>query len=231
LKTAELTACGRANDMQSAPPALLPSVNQQRSGVYTATEQRAYRTCVPVVGKNNDPLMPTIPSRARKWIENKEASPFFRRGIFCVRLNRDPSAEERQEIAIGIDPGSKKEAFTVKSESHTFLNIQADAVQHVKKAVETRRMMRRSRRNRKTPYRKNKYNRVKGGLPPSTKARWQWKLNIVKQLAKIFPITYIVVEDIKARTTGKKRWDQSFSPLEVGKNWFYDQLKKYGKVS
>jgi hypothetical protein len=39
-----------------------------------------------------------------------------------------------------------------------------------------------------------------------------------------------VVEDIKARTTGKKRWDRSFSPLEVGKAWFYEELGKLAAV-
>jgi hypothetical protein len=186
---------------------------------------------VPVVDKTGKPLMPTIPSRARRWLKTKEATYFFKKGIFCIRLNRDPSAKELQEIAIGIDPGSKKEGFTVKSEAHTFLNIQADAVQHVKAAVKTRRIMRRSRRYRKTPCRKNRLNRAKGKLAPSTKARWQWKLRIVHQLAKIFPITDIVVEDIKAITKkGSRRWNRSFSPLEIGKKWFYDKLKPYGKV-
>jgi len=175
--------------------------------------------------------MPTKPSRARRWIKSGEATPFFRRGIFCVRLNREPSAEERQEIAVGIDPGSKKEGLTVKSEAHTFLNIQADAVQHVKAAVETRRNMRRARRFRKTPCRQNRKNRTRGGLPPSTKARWQWKLRIVKQLAKVYPITDLVVENIAAKTIkGKRRWNVSFSPLEVGKKWFYDELCRFGRV-
>lgn len=186
---------------------------------------------VPVVDKNGKPLMPTTLSRARRWLKTKEATYFFKQGIFCVRLNREPSAQERPLIVIGIDPGSKKEGFTVKSESHTFLNIQSDAVQHVKEAVETRRTMRRSRRNRKTPCRKNRSNRARGSLPPSTKARWQWKLRIVKQLTKIFPVTDLVVEDIKARTIkGSKKWNISFSPLEVGKKWFYDELKEFGKV-
>jgi hypothetical protein len=39
-----------------------------------------------------------------------------------------------------------------------------------------------------------------------------------------------VVEDIKAKTRGKRKWDISFSPLEVGKKWFYSELKKLGQV-
>jgi hypothetical protein len=43
----------------------------------------------------------------------------------------------------------------------------------------------------------------------------------------MFPITDCVVEDIKAVSKGQKRWDRSFSPLQSGKNWFYDQLKPF----
>jgi len=202
---------------------------------------------VPVVDRNNKPLMPTKPSRARKWIKSRikpddqsltaKATPFWNKGIFCVRLNVEPSDRCVEPIAIGIDPGSKKEAFTVKSESHTYLNIQADAVTWVKDAVKTRREMRRTRRGRKTPCRKPRFNRAKGkatkghGLAPSTKARWQWKLRICWWLQKIFPITDFVVEDIAAVTKkGQRRWNKSFSPLEVGKEWFYSELEKTGNV-
>src|SRR3972149_4243492 len=114
---------------------------------------------VPVVDSNQQPLMPTSPKRARKMIESGKATPFWKRGIFCVRLNVEPSADNIQDIAVGIDPGSKKEGFTVKSEFHTYLNIQADAVTWVKDRIKTRREMRRTRRNRKTPCRQPRFNR------------------------------------------------------------------------
>ena len=186
---------------------------------------------VPVVNQQQEPLMPTTPSRAKRWIKSGKATPFFKKGIFCVRLNVEPSNQETQEIAVGIDPGSKKEGFTVKSLAHTYLNIQTDAVTWVKDAVEIRRNMRKGRRFRNTPCRTNRMNRKRGGLSPSTKARWQWKLRICNQLKRIFPIEVFVVEDIKAKTFKNKiKWNTSFSPLEVGKNWFYTELEKLGKV-
>src|SRR5271157_982332 len=229
VSSAEPATRGRVKDASGAPLARSLSVGQRRSGVHTPVRE-AYNMSVPVVDRNRKPLMPTTASRARRWVKTEEATPFFRRGIFCVRLNREPSADEKQDIAVGIDPGSKKEGFTVKSEAHTYLNIQATAVQHVKDAVETRSNMRKSRRFRKTPYRANRQNRTRGCLPPSTKARWQWKLRIVEQLLKMFPITDFVVEDIKAKTKGKPRWDKMFSPLEVGKAWFYKCIGLLGIV-
>ena len=186
---------------------------------------------VPVVDYNQVPLMPTIPKRADKWIKLGKATPFWKKGIFCVRLNVEPTARNYQEVACGIDPGSKMEGFTVKSAKHQYLNIQAKAVDWVKKHVKTRREMRRSRRYRKTPCRQPRWNRLRNKikLASSTKARWQWKLRIATWLSKIYPITVFVVEDIKAKTWGGK-WGKTFSPLQVGKDWFYSQLEKMAPV-
>lgn len=175
---------------------------------------------VPVLNLDNQPLMPTTNWRAARWITSGKATGFFKKGVFCVRLNVK-TEENKQNIAVGIDPGSKKEGFTIKSKSHTYLNIQADAVTWVKDAVETRRNARRSRRYRKTPCRQPRFNKSKGCLPPSTKARWQWKLRILNWLYKLYPISHVIVEDIKAKSIGKKKWDKSFGPLQTGKNWFY----------
>jgi len=184
---------------------------------------------VPVVGKTGKPLMPCHPARARELVRRGRALRRFNRGIFYIQL-LDRADGVTQDIAMGIDPGSKKEALTVKSEAHTYLNVQADAVTWVSKQIEQRRMMRRSRRSRKCPHRANRENRARGGIPPSTKARWQWKLRICRWLCRLYPITDFVVEDIKARTKGQRRWDSSFSPLETGKHWFYSELAKLGSV-
>src|SRR5215469_18637508 len=107
---------------------------------------------VPVVDQEQYPLMPTIPSRARRWIKGRKATGFWKGGLFCVRLGVEPSAREMQPIAVGVDPGSKQEGI-------------------------------------------------------------------------------VVVEDIKAKTKpNKRRWNRSFSPLEVGKQWFYEELSKLAPV-
>lgn len=187
---------------------------------------------IPVVDQHQQPLMPTTPARARRWIKSGKATPFWKRGIFCVRLNVEPSARKVQAVAVGIDPGSKKEGYSVVSAAHTYLNLQADAVDWVKDALKQRRQMRRTRRGRKTPYRQPRANRLRNRkrLQPSTRARWQWKLRLCRWLCSLYPIAVFVVEDIKARTTGQRHWDRSFSPLEVGKQWFYAELATLAPV-
>jgi hypothetical protein len=177
--------------------------------------------------------MPTTPARAKRWIKSGKATPFFSKGVFCVRLNVEPLNRKYQPIAVGVDPGSKREGFTVKSKAHTYLNLQTHAVDWVKDHVETRRNMRRARRFRNTPCRQNRKNRLanKERLAPSTKARWQWKLRICKWFASIFPITVFVVEDIKAKTwKNARKWNVMFSPLEVGKQWFYSELRQIANL-
>ena len=134
---------------------------------------------VPVVSSTGKPLMPCHPARARELVRKGRAVRRFDRGMFYIRL-LDRVDGDVQSVACGIDPGSKKEGLTVKSEAHTYLNLQADAVTWVKDAIETRRNMRRARRFRKIPCRAPRFNRSRGALPPSTKAMWQWKLRICR---------------------------------------------------
>ena len=185
---------------------------------------------VPVLDKDKRPLMPCTERRAKRLMESGRAKPYWCKGIFCIILQGEPKGRYMQDVVIGIDPGSKFNGYTVKSESHTLKNLQVNAITSVKSKVKERSMLRRNRRNRHTPYRKCKFNRSIGNrLPPSVKARWQQHLNIIKWMEKLFKITHVVIEDIKAVSRkGAKKWNRSFSPLEVGKVWFENNVELLG---
>jgi RRXRR protein len=179
--------------------------------------------------------MPCSEKRARLLMQRGQAQTYWQKGIFCIKLTKEPRAREYQEVALGIDPGSKREGYTVLTKKAVVLNITTNTPHWVKDHVETRRALRKSRRFRKTPYRacrRNRTaNRVSNRLAPSTKARWSAKLRITKQLHKVLPLTHVNIEDIKAATKkDKPKWNTSFSPLEVGKTWFYAELEKLGIV-
>ena len=108
LKSTELLAGGTAEDMRGASLASLPSGSQQRRDVHTVrgTGLQRKTSFVPVVDNNQQPLMPTTSARARKWIKSGKATSFWKKGIFCVRLNQDIENIKIQPIAVGIDPGS-----------------------------------------------------------------------------------------------------------------------------
>jgi hypothetical protein len=186
---------------------------------------------VPVVSANGTPLMPCKPAKARKLLESgKAVKKWNKLGIFYVQLTFNPSKPVHQPLAIGVDPGSKFEGFSVVGTEDTVLNIMSEAVDWVQKTLEQRRQMRRARRYRKTRRRECRGdNRLRNRdfLPPSTKARWDAKLRILSQLKKILPVSHVVVEDIKARTMkGSRAWNKNFSPIETGKQYFYSELKK-----
>jgi hypothetical protein len=188
---------------------------------------------VPVISINNKPLFPCKERRARCLIANGRAVAYWQKGIFCIKLTGKESfqREPYSEIALGIDPGSKREGYTISTEKAVVLNVSTDTKDWIKKHVEVRRSLRRARRQRKTPYRKCRSNRLRNKvfLPPSTRARWNTKLQMIKFLLSIIPITIVNVEDIKAATKkGKVKWNRSFSPLEVGKTWFYSEVEKLG---
>jgi len=165
-------------------------------------------------------------------MEKGSAISYWQKGIFCVRLTREPFNRKTQPIALGIDPGSKREGYTIATRKAVVLNITTNTTDWVKDHIDTRRQLRRTRRTRKTPYRSCRENRAtlrKDRVPPSTKARWNAKLRMVKFLLKIIPITIINVEDIAAATKkGQAKWNLSFSPLEVGKVWFYQEIENLG---
>jgi hypothetical protein len=55
-----------------------------------------------VTDKTNKPLMPTTPSRARRLIQSRQATPFWKKGLFCIRLNVDPSDSKIDLIAEAV---------------------------------------------------------------------------------------------------------------------------------
>lgn len=187
---------------------------------------------VPVVSSTGKPLMPCSPKRARILMSKGKAIPRHLKGLFYIKLT-DRSDGDTQPVVVGIDPGSSYEGYTVKSANRTYVNVNSLAVngRGIKKAMESRSNSRRSRRQRKTPYRANRMNRSRSKLwvPPSTKARWQLKLNILKWFARLYPVTNVVVEDVNIATEkGGSRRNLAFSAIQAGKNWLYDRITELG---
>jgi hypothetical protein len=201
---------------------------------YPGTDQENGKSLMrlPVVDSCGIPLMPCTPAKARQLFKSGKARPKRDKlGLFYVQLCYEQEPDN-QPLVVGIDPGSKFEGFSVVGTQETVTNLMVKAPDHVKDVVETRRTMRRARRFRKWRRPKRFGNRLnrKQRIAPSTRSRWEAKARIVMQLQKVLPLTDVVVEDVQAVTRRGKggKWNQSFSPVQVGKEHLYRLLRARG---
>ncbi|MBD2710649.1 RRXRR domain-containing protein, partial [Limnospira platensis] len=191
---------------------------------------------VPVLSPSGKPLMPTKPSRARRWIRDGVAlGKWSDLGVFYVQLTQQPSGEETQPIAVGVDPGKLYSGVGVQSPKATlFLAHLVLPFPAVKDRMKQRRMMRRGRRGRRInrnwaysqrAHRQKRFNnRRQNKLPPSIRANRQLELRVVTELCRLFPVSNIVYEYVKAK--GSK----SFSPVMVGQKVMLGWLSKLAQV-
>jgi hypothetical protein len=201
---------------------------------------------VPVVSKEGKPLMPTKPSRARRWVNvGRAVGKWSDLGVYYVQLTRSSSAEEVQPITVGVDPGKSYSGVGVQSAKCTLLQLHLILpFGRVKKRMETRAMLRRGRRgrriNRDVPFKQRNHrqckfdNRKQCKLPPSIKASRQLELRTVMELAAIFPVTAIGYERVKADVDQTKRKraksGKGFSPVMTGQNWAISQMETIAPV-
>ena len=163
-----------------------------------------------VLDTKKRPLVPTHPARVRQLLRKGKAA-VYRRYPFTIILKREVAMVDNQPLRLKIDPGSKTTGLAIlspeRSEGSTGEVVWAAELQHqgqqIKKSLEKRRAIRRSRRNRKTRYRQPRFNnrtRPKGWLPPSLMSRVYNIQTWVTRLRKYCPITAISMELVRFDT-------------------------------
>lgn len=158
-----------------------------------------------VLDTKSQPLNPIHPSRARMLLSQGKAA-VFRRFPFTLILKEEVLNPDVEPLRIKIDPGAKTTGLALVNDK-TGEVVWVAELQHrgfqIRNALTSRRQLRRSRRSRKTRYRKPRFlnrTRPKGWLPPSLNSRVANILTWVKRLSLLCQIDAISQELVRFDT-------------------------------
>lgn len=157
-----------------------------------------------VLSNTKQPLMPTRPARARKLLTAGRAA-VYRTQPFTIIL-QDRETGDTQPVEVKTDPGSKTTGISLVGhfeQQGSVVLFGANIIhrgQAIKHNIESRAVLRRSRRGRKTRYRQARFlnrTRQEGWLPPSVESRVVNTESVIRKLAARCPITEASVELVK----------------------------------
>jgi 5-methylcytosine-specific restriction endonuclease McrA len=164
-----------------------------------------YMLKVAVLDQNKNVLAPTSGARARILLKKGKAA-VFRRFPFTIMLKREVENPTSPDLRMKIDPGSKTTGIAILNQSGGEVVFAAEINhrgQSIKSSLDSRRSIRRSRRNRKTRYRQARFlnrTRPKGWLPPSIKSRVDNVGTWTDRLKRFYPISRIAMELVRFDT-------------------------------
>ena len=151
-----------------------------------------------VLNKNGQPLMPTSRhGKVRRLLKINKAK-VIKRCPSTIQLLYN-TTNCIQNITLGVDAGSKHIGLSATTKDKVLFEADVELRNDITKLLEARRKFRHSRRNRKTRYRKRRFNnrvssKHKGWLAPSIEHKIQTHFAMVEKVHKMLPITKIVAE-------------------------------------
>ena len=186
---------------------------------------------VAVVGNTGIPLMPTSSYRARKLLKSGRAR-IYKYRPFTIQV-MDHKTGNTQPVELKMDTGYQHIGVSICSEKQEYVSEQRDLLTDEPERHNDRRKYRSSRRNRKTRYRKPRWNNRRGmitkdGFAPSIRNKRDRHVDIFSMYAAVIPITSVYIEMgqfdtqvLKAIAEGK--------PLPKGKD--YQHGDQYGSIT
>lgn len=192
-----------------------------------------------VLDRHRKPLMPCHPARARQLLKAGRAA-VFRRYPFTIILH-DRDRGEVQLLRLKLDPGAKVTGMAMTAAFQRGETVVLAAELHhrgeqIRQALLTRRALRRARRNRKTRYRKPRFNnrrRPEGWLPPSLVSRVENAITWVERLCRYAPVTHLSMELVRFDT--QRLQDPEISGVEYQQGTLFGYevreylLEKWGR--
>jgi len=151
------------------------------------------------------PLDPVHPGYARKLLTSGKAA-VYRRYPFTIIIKKEVEEPITHPLRLKLDPGSKTTGIAIVNDASGEVVWAAELTHRgnaIKEALDARRGVRRSRRQRKTRYRQARFDnrrRKQGWLPPSLESRIANILTWVTRLSRYCPVTAISQELVKFDT-------------------------------
>lgn len=158
-----------------------------------------------VLNKSKKPLDMISHAKARILLKNRLAV-VHKVYPFTIRLKDNSAVSKDRSYTVKIDPGSKHTGIAIVDDKDTVVML--TEVEHrghiIKRDMDSRRVVRNSRRQRKTRYRESRFlNRTKpkGWLAPSVKSRADNVINFIRKYKKLININKIMIEYVSFDTT------------------------------
>jgi len=184
-----------------------------------------------VLDETLQPLNPVRPARARILLSSGKAA-VYRTYPFTLILHRVIEQPVLVPLRLKIDPGARTTGLALVNDA-TGEVVWAAELSHrsfaVKRSLDERRAVRRSRRARHTRYRKPRWanrRRRAGWLPPSLESRIAQVLTWVSRLRRLCPLTSMSLEVVKFDTQALQNPEISRVEYQQGSLMGYE-LREY----
>ena len=184
-----------------------------------------------VLNKDGKPLMPTTRhGKVRHLLKDGKAK-VVRRCPFTIQLLYK-SKNFSQDITLGVDAGSRHIGISATTEDKVLYEADVELRNDIVNLLSTRREARRTRRSRKTRYRKARFdNRIKskhkGWLAPSIEQKIGTHLTVIRHVHEILPISKIVIEVASFDIPKIKNPDISGEEYQQGEQLGFWNVREY----
>ena len=149
-----------------------------------------------VLNQNGQPLMPTENHAKVRVLLKQGRAKVVNKCPFTIQLLYS-STNYTQKVTLGVDSGSKHIGLSATTKDKVLFESDVGLRNDIADLLSARRQNCSARRNRKTRYRKPRFNnrrRSDGWLAPSVKQKVDSHITMIAKVHKILPISNIVVE-------------------------------------
>ena len=157
-----------------------------------------------VLDKSKKPLDMISHAKARILLKNRLAV-VHKIYPFTIRLKDNSCVGRDKTYTVKIDPGSRHTGVAITDNKDSVVMLAE--IEHrghlIKKDLNSRKAVRRFRRNRKTRYRESRFlnrTRPEGWLAPSVKSRANNVINFIRKYKKLLSINKVMIENVSFDT-------------------------------